>query len=122
MAKQLMSTRKRVANHAGIIRHDGKPAARTPDMPGMLANPNNDVHGGRKNATTSIHPRDGKAKAHQVVNLHDGMTAQQRALKGMGHAVSVNEIPDASSGNPLDKQPLGKRLSPPAVYPGMRRR
>jgi hypothetical protein len=91
---------------------DGKPRARVPVTPGMVANPNRDHEASQPHRKGNI-ALDGSPKRHQNVGLAGSMTENQRALTGMAHAVSVNEIPDASSGNPLDPMPKGKSFPLP---------
>jgi hypothetical protein len=64
--------------------------------------------------------RDGAPKNHRDVPIHGGMTAQQQAMRGMGHPMAG--APDASSANPLDPEAPAKRLAPVAIVPGQRSR
>src|ERR1700687_4711914 len=64
--------------------------------------------------------RDGAPKRFHPVSVHNGMTAQQQKMTGMGHPVAGS--PDASSANPLDPTTPGKRLTPVTKSPGMRSR
>lgn len=66
----------------------------------------------------------GRPKSSEPVLVHGAMTRHQAALKGMGHAVSPSEIPDASSGNPLDPMPASKAFVGKTVptVPGQRSR
>jgi hypothetical protein len=59
------------------------------------------------------------------VPIHGGMTRQQQDMAGvggLGHGVSIKQMPDASSGNPLAPEPQTKRLTPVTIKPGMRSR
>jgi hypothetical protein len=72
-----------------------------------------------RHMTDSVATR-GKPKAMHPVALHNGMTAQQQKMTGLGHPVAG--APDGSSSNPLDKTVPGKTFAPVAAYPGMRSR
>ena len=57
--------------------------------------------------------------------IHGGMTRQQQDMAGvggLGHGVSIKQVPDASSGNPLDPTPPPKNLAPVKIAPGMKSR
>lgn len=59
------------------------------------------------------------------VPIHGGMTRQQQDMAGvggLGHGVSIKQVPDAGSGNPLDPTTSPKNLSPVTIKPGMRSR
>jgi hypothetical protein len=66
----------------------------------------------------------GKPKAHGFVAPHGGMHSRTRdgsLVTGVTQTTLAN-APDASGAAPLDPTIPGKRLTPPAAYPGMRRR
>jgi len=70
-------------------------------------------------------PNSNKHNSQAAVTIHGGMSRQQTTMAGvggMGHATSIKEIPDASSGNPLDKEPPSKVFSAPAPAWGQRSR
>jgi len=97
--------------------HDGRPKG-VPDAPGMHgpANARATEHGGTDMA------RNGRGKAHNSVPAHGGMTAQQKAMAGVGGMGHGTSAPDASAANPLAPEAPGKRLSPPMAHPSMRSR
>ena len=68
-----------------------------------------------EHAGENIARNGGRNKSDAPPEIHDGMTYKQKAMAGVGglaHGVSVHETPDASSANPLDKEPPGKNLAP----------
>jgi hypothetical protein len=59
------------------------------------------------------------------IPIHPGMTRQQQDMAGvggLGHGVSIKQVPDAGSGNPLDPTTPPKNLTPVTIKPGMRSR
>jgi hypothetical protein len=55
--------------------------------------------------------------------IHNGMTRMQHATAGRGGMPhSTAGIPDASSSNPMDPEPVGKKLTPVVTTRGMRSR
>jgi hypothetical protein len=69
--------------------------------------------------TDNIATRGAPKRMHPVA-LHNSATPQQRAMRGMGHA--IGSAPDASAANPLDKTAPGKAFAPAAPVIGQRSR
>jgi hypothetical protein len=75
-----------------------------------------DAHGGKPNIA-----RDGAPKHVTQVPFHIGMTEQQRAFAGMGGTPNRHGgIPGIDPLNP-NAETAGKKLTPPAVHPNMKR-
>jgi hypothetical protein len=100
------------------LQASGKPSQRTHgDVPSV-----NTSHGGRVNKTASLDPRSGKAKNFLPVDYHPGMDDPEDGLPHVSPGTRPENLPDPSaSANPLAKEPQAKRLTPPAVNPGMAR-
>jgi hypothetical protein len=65
--------------------------------------------------------RAGAEKKFYPVNIHGGMYRMQNGQAIRADTAS-GKAPDGSSANPLDPTVPGKRLTPPAVSPGMKSR